>query len=109
MIYQYQGNYSYNQPNISSWNNTQKGVYYCGTLDQSGNLIPYYVGQAIGQEGIRGRLLQHLNQDRWIDITHFGYRVCDTEKEANDLESAEIANYQPKYNTQGKSLGYFLS
>ena len=106
MVHQYQGNYSYNQSTITGWNNSQIGVYYCGSILQDGSLSPLYIGKATGQDGIKGRLLQHLNQDNWPGVTHFGYCVCDTTKEAEDLESAEIAKYQPKYNTQGKTTSY---
>ena len=102
MIYQYQGHYSYNQPTISGWNNSQIGVYYCGYLLQDGTLHPLYVGQATGQDGIRGRLLQHLGEDNWPEATHFGYYVCDTTQEADTFEATEIARCNPKYNTQGK-------
>lgn len=105
MVQPYQGNYSYNQKVIGDWNNSQIGVYYCGYVLPNGNLQPLYIGQGVGQDGIKGRLLQHLNQDNWPDVTHFGYCVCDTVKEAEDLESAEIIKFKPKYNTQGKFTG----
>jgi excinuclease UvrABC nuclease subunit len=106
MVNSYQGHYTYTQKVIGDWNNSQIGVYYCGYIGQNGNLMPLYIGQAVGQGGIRGRLLQHLNQDSWPDVTHFGYCVCGTTKEASDLESAEILKHQPKYNTQGKNFSY---
>jgi len=106
MVHPYQGNYPYNQKVVGDWNNSQIGVYYCGHVLPNGNLSPLYIGQGVGQDGIKGRLLQHLNRDSWSDVTHFGYSVCDTAKEAENLETAEIAKYKPKYNTQGKNLGY---
>lgn len=103
MVHPYQGHYTYSQKVIGDWNNNRIGVYYCGYVAQNGNLMPLYIGQAVGQDGIKGRLLQHLSQDNWPDVTHFGYCVCNTTKEAEDFESSEIAEYQPKYNTQGKT------
>ena len=105
MVHPYQGNYSYNQKVIGDWNNSQIGVYYCGYVLSNGNLSPLYIGRGVGQDGIKGRLLQHLSQDNWPDVTHFGYCVCDTVKEAEDLESAEIIKFKPKDNTQGKFTG----
>lgn len=106
MIRQYKGNYPYNQETISGWNNSQIGVYYCGYPNQDGSLTPLYVGKATGQDGIRGRLRQHISQDNWSGVTHFGYCVCDTPKEADDFEVAEISRCNPKYNTQGKSSSF---
>ena len=60
------------------------------------------VGRGVGDGGIRGRLLNHLRNDYWPDVTHFGYCVCSTAKEAEDFEASEIKRLQPKYNTQGK-------
>jgi len=106
MVHPYQGNYSYNQKVVGDWNNSQIGVYYCGYVLPNGNLSPLYIGQGAGVDGIKGRLLQHLSQDNWPDVTHFGYSVCDTAKEVEGLEMAEITRFKPKYNTQGKNLGY---
>ena len=102
MIHIYQGHFLYNNPNINGLNSNEVGVYYCGYIAQSGNLIPLYIGKATGQEGIRGRLLQHLSQDNWSDVTHFGYCICDTKIETDNLEGSEINCYKPKYNSQGK-------
>ena len=102
MRYAYQGHYSYSHPVISNWNNNQIGVYYCGFTLPNGNLSVLYVGRATGDNGIRGRLLQHLGEDRWPNVTHFGYVVCDTVKDAEDFEATEIARLQPLHNTQGK-------
>ncbi len=106
MIYRYKGHFLYNQKVISDWNNSQIGVYYCGFIAQDGTLTPLYIGKAVGKEGIRGRLLQHLIDENWPGVTHFGYCVCDTDQETTDFELAEIAKHKPKYNTQGKSYGY---
>ncbi len=101
----YQGHYSYNHPTIHSWNSSAIGVYYCGYPLQDGSLAVLYVGRAVGQGGIRGRLLEHLREELWHSITHFGYTVCNTIAEAEILERMEIARLQPHYNTQGKSPG----
>lgn len=101
MIYPYKSNYSYSKKVVEDWNNSQKGVYYCGAVLKNGNLSPLYIGKAVGEGGIRGRLLEHLNQDNWPDVTHFGYTVCDTQVEAENLETSEVAKFKPKYNTQG--------
>lgn len=102
MVHPYQGIYSYNQSTISNWNNNQIGVYYCGYIAQNGKLTPLYIGKATGEEGIRGRLLQHLSQDNWPGVTSFGYCVCDTAAEAAIFEMSEISRCKPRYNTQGK-------
>lgn len=102
MIYQFQGNYTYSKEVVGGWNSSAIGVYYCGYKVSNGNLRPLYIGRAIGDGGIRGRLLQHLSEDKWPDVTIFGYTQCSTAQEAIDLESKEIAIYKPKYNEQGK-------
>lgn len=101
MAQNYQGHYDYRKDVVQNWNNTQGGVYYCGAIASNGNLTVYYVGKAFGDGGIRGRLLQHLNQNKWRDVTHFGYCVCSSENESLSLESAEIRRLNPKYNVQG--------
>ena len=102
MIYNYQGHYSFNQKTVSDWNSRITGVYYCGYQVQNGNLFPLYIGRAVGDGGIRGRLLQHLAENKWPDIFIFGYTQCSTPQEAMSLEEQEIAKYKPKYNIQGK-------
>ena len=74
----YNGNYSFNIEILKNWNNKQGGVYYCGALNINRELIIYYIGKAFGDDGIKGRLLQHLNENKWSDITHFGYNVCSS-------------------------------
>jgi len=106
MIQPYKGIYPYNEKVISKWDSTEIGVYYCGYPSASGNLYFLYVGKATSNQGIRGRLLQHLREDKWPDVSHFGYCVCSTSKEAEDLEASEIKRLQPKYNIQGKSYGW---
>ena len=101
MVRNYNGQYSYNRDTITNWNSDSIGVYYCGYILPNGNLSPFYIGRAVGQGGIRARLLEHLLDDSWPDVTHFGYCICDTVSEAENLESQEILNFNPKYNTQG--------
>lgn len=101
MIYPYQGQYPYNEDVVSGWNSTAIGVYYCG-LPTTIGLRPLYIGVGAGDTGMRGRLLDHLREDYWPDVTHFGYHQCSTAEEAKDLETQEILRCRPKYNTQGK-------
>lgn len=96
----YKGPYSYNNKTVADWESSPIGVYYCGTPHPTGDVSPLYVGRAIGDGGIRTRLLQHLAEDKWPDVTHFSYTTCDSSKEAIDLEAAEITRIQPKYNKQ---------
>jgi len=105
MIQPYKGHYSYNKRVVSDWDSTAIGVYYCGYLSIN-NLYVLYVGKATSNEGIRGRLLQHLKENKWPDVSHFGYCVCSTSKEAEDFEASEIKRLKPKYNTQEKSYGW---
>lgn len=100
MIHDYKGNYIYDQKIIEDWNSTVIGVYYCGYVSDS-TLYPYYIGKGTGDGGIRARLMDHLRVDDWPDVTHFGYRICDTAKEAGQYELQEIERCKPKYNTQG--------
>jgi excinuclease UvrABC nuclease subunit len=102
MVQGYKGHFVFSREVIQTWNNDQGGVYYCGILNSTGQLIPHYVGKAFGEGGIRGRLLQHLNENKWRDITHFGYCVCSSENETFDFETQEIRKHNPKYNTQGR-------
>lgn len=104
MIHAYQGHFVYDQNIVSDWDSMVIGVYYCGLILPSGNLLPLYIGKATGQDGIKGRLLQHLNQDNWPEVTHFGCCACDTVKEAEDFETSEILQFNPKYNIQSKSV-----
>ncbi len=104
MIQSYKGNYLFDKETVQNWNSSVIGVYYCGDINNNGSLTVLYVGKATSEEGIRGRLLQHLNEEKWSDITHFGYCVCTTSEEAEKFEASEIMKYQPKYNKQGKSL-----
>ncbi len=87
---------------ISDWNSDAFGVYYCGTKTVDGKLTPLYIGKGTSEGGVRTRLLDHLSEDNWHDITHFGYHVCDTATEAEDYEMKEIDKYKSKYNKIGK-------
>jgi len=102
MIQPYKGPYSFDKFTVSNWNSTAIGVYFCGSLTQQGMLVCHYVGQAVGEGGLRGRLLRHLSENKWPSVTHFGYIACETVWEASTLEAQEIARLQPHYNTQGK-------
>lgn len=102
MVYPYQGNYPYSQKIVSDWNSSVIGVYYCGYQLQNGQLFALYVGRAVGEGGIRSRLLQHLAENKWVDVTYFGYIQCTTVQEAINLEAQEIAGLKPKYNMVGK-------
>lgn len=103
MIYPYKGHYQYNERVVGDWDSNVIGVYYCGYPLTNGNLFVLYVGSATSVQGIRGRLLQHLGEDKWSDVSHFGYRVCSTSKEAGEYEALEIERLKPKYNVQIKS------
>lgn len=98
----YPGPYAYDDDVVSKWQSSAIGVYFCGYLTSSGKILPLYIGRAIGEAGIRGRLLQHLLENKWRDVTHFCYNVCASEREAMDLEAQQIALHRPKYNIQGK-------
>ena len=97
MIGTYNGKFTYSKPNITNWNSNQKGVYYL--FNSLNNVV--YVGKATGLDGIRGRLLQHLSERKWFDVSDFGYKVINTETEALRHEASEIKRLQPRYNTQG--------
>ncbi|MCH8106546.1 MAG: hypothetical protein IIC58_13765 [Proteobacteria bacterium] len=102
MVYSFKGPFAFNEATVKGWKSTAIGVYYCGVKTTNGKLTIYYIGKGISEDGMRGRLLQHLSKDKWFDVTHFGYESCDTENEAEKHEAAEIAKHKPKYNTQGK-------
>ena len=98
MISKFYGPYDYSKTVVENWKHALKGVYYCG--NGSGQVANNYIGKATGIAGIRGRLLDHLDQDYWPDVVHFWYRTCDTDREVDQLEILEIKRHQPKYNTQ---------
>ncbi len=101
MLQSYKGHYPYNKETVSGWDSNAIGVYYCG-YPNGGGLDVLYVGRATNYGGIRTRLLQHLAEDQWRDVSHFGYCVCTTSEEAENFEASEIRRLQPRYNKQGK-------
>lgn len=102
MVQSFKGVYRFDDTTVTNWNSTIIGVYYCGVRTEEGKLTIYYVGRAVGDGGIRGRLLQHLSENKWRDVTHFGYEECSTAQEAINHEASEIEKYKPKYNIVGK-------
>lgn len=105
MIYPYKGNYQYNILSVMVIASSEMGVYYCWNMNSLFKLIALYVGRAKGDGvSIRNRLLDHLQNDRWSAVTHFGYRICTTKKEAEDLEVEEIQRLKPDYNELGKGF-----
>ncbi len=103
MISDYYGHYSYNSKSISHNAADKIGVYYCGYVNENNRLSTLYVGRAAGDtDSIKSRLSDHLNNNRWPDVSHFGFYICDTKSEATDLEAKEIARLKPKYNSMGK-------
>ena len=103
MVQGYKGNYVFSKEVVQGWNNDEGGVYYCGVVDNTGkSLTPHYIGKAFGGGGIKARLLQHLSENKWRDITHFGYSVCSSENESLAFELQEIKRLNPKYNIHGK-------
>ena len=102
MTKEYNGPYLYNKETVNGLDSNAIGVYYCGYVNNDNSLIPHYIGKGTGDDGIRGRLLDHLREDNWPDVTHFGYCVCSTITEAENLEADEIKRLKPKYNDQGK-------
>ncbi|TAK05679.1 hypothetical protein EPO33_00835 [Patescibacteria group bacterium] len=102
MIYDFKGPYTFSEKVISDWDSDSIGVYYCGYKNADGKLAICYIGRAVAEGGMRGRLLEHLGEDKWSDVTHFGFHRCDTATEAKNHEIAEIVLYKPKYNTVGK-------
>ncbi len=114
MSNEYTGHYAYSKASILQNAPDSIGVYYCGYIGPDGRLLyPAYIGRAKGEGvSVRSRLLDHIRDDYWPSVTHFGYRLCATKWEAERLEAQEIAKFNPKYNTQLKStqtlLGQFL-
>lgn len=103
MIGTYQGNFPYTQIGVLISAPAIQGVYYCGTVNFQNQLVPMYIGRAKGTGvTINSRLSDHLRQNNWSDITHFGYVSCSTDQEAINLEASEIVRCQPKYNQVGK-------
>jgi len=99
----YQGHFQFNQLGMLMSAPQAQGVYYCGSLNSQNQLIPAYIGRAKGNGvTINSRLNDHLRDDHWSGVTHFGYILCSTDQETIALEANEIASYKPIYNTIGK-------
>lgn len=96
----YVGNYPYNKFSIITYAPDKIGVYYCGVLNNDRSLGVLYVGRAKGENiSIKSRLLEHFNNSEWPDVTHFGFCVCSTESEVENLEKTETIRLEcPKYN-----------
>ncbi|MCX6113169.1 MAG: hypothetical protein NTY22_07830 [Proteobacteria bacterium] len=96
--------YKYHKETVSNDAPDKIGVYYCGELDHLGNLIPHYIGRALGDEvTVKSRLLDHLRNDtHWKDATHFHYVLTNSAQETERLEAEEIKRCKPKYNKLGK-------
>ena len=102
MIQSYAGSYPYNKDSITRYASDKLGVYYVGYL-KGDNLVTMYVGRAAGNGvSIKSRLLNHLSQDYWPEVSSFGFSVCDTKTEAENLEAQEINRLKPPYNRTGK-------
>ncbi len=101
MVGQYQGHYPYDKNSVDRSCPRNTGVYYCGIIENL-KLTPLYIGKASGIYGLHGRLSDHLSENKWYDITHFGFVQCSSEAEALMHEANEIARFKPKYNVQGK-------
>lgn len=99
MVSEYKGHYSYSRDGVETYAPTNWGVYYCGAVNPDGKLGTFYVGKACAEStSIKSRLLEHLNIDYWPDVTHFGYMICASMGEADQLEKEEIIRLDPKYN-----------
>ncbi len=102
MISEFKHPFPYSAKTIEEWNSVAIGVYYCGYLNANGALVPLYIGKATSDRGIRGRLLDHLRDDYWPEVTHFGFHTCDYVHEADQHESVEIIKFKPRHNKIGK-------
>lgn len=99
MIYAYAGHYPYTEQLININAPESIGVYYCGYVNNQNVLVTLYVGRAMGTGvTIRSRIQDHFRNDNWSDVSHFGYAICSTAKDAEDFEVSEIRRLQPKYN-----------
>ena len=98
MINDYQGPFSFTKNNITNWQNTSKGVYY---LWEGKEIV--YVGSATSTDGIRGRLLSHVNESNFPSVTDFGYKIISTNDEILRHEESEIKRLFPRYNKQHNS------
>ncbi len=99
-MYTYNGEYSFTKEVITNWRSSATGVYF---LFEGTQIV--YVGSAVSDEGIRGRLLQHINERNFPYVTNFGYKAIAGKDAVLAHELAEIKRLQPKHNTVGKSYG----
>ena len=99
MVSEYKGHFSYDKLFINMSAPDSIGVYYMGVQNLDNSLGVLYVGRALG-EGvtIKSRLLDHISKNEWPDVIRFGYTVCSTSQEVENLEKAEILRLNPKYN-----------
>ena len=98
----YFGHHPFNAFSINLFAHTGSGVYYCGYINEHSQLVPLYIGRAAGLSvSVKSRLLDHLRDQLWDGITHFGYTPCSPE-EAVAWEAMEIKSRQPYYNKVGK-------
>lgn len=102
MMSDFKGVFSYTDDIVRNWNSDVCGVYYIGIKTPDNQLRVFYIGKAVSDGGIRGRLLQHLSEKKWHDATHFGYHSFSpvNASEIEAFEKSEIIKYSPKYNTQ---------
>jgi len=99
----YEGNFPYTRDIISAWKSSAIGVYLCGYLSTDSTVLyTLYIGRGVSEGGMRARLLDHLREDSWPGVTHFGYYACNSVSEAEELEARLIFQYKPRYNIQGK-------
>lgn len=64
-----------------------------------------YVGRARGEGvSIKSRIYNHLKEDFWPGVTHFGFIVCSDISTIDTFEAIEILRLQPIYNQRGKNL-----
>lgn len=105
MIGLYRGHYDYTKNKVEEILDPELiGVYYCGYIDYRGYMNTLYIGSAVGQHGIRGRLLEHMRLDDWEDVTHFGYRACSKPEISLEFEAEEISKHKPRYNIRGSNV-----
>ena len=99
----FKGLYPYSKKIVEEWNSTAIGVYYIGIKTADNQLTVYYIGKAVGEGGIRARLLEHLAEAKWNDATHFGFHIFEKNdiSEIEEFEKEEINIYKPKYNIIG--------
>ena len=97
-MYTYKGKYNFKKDVITNWDSSDTGVYY---LWQESKVV--YVGSAVSEDGIRGRLLQHINDNKFpYNVKEFGYKVINGKNAVLAHELSEIKRLQPRYNIVGK-------